>query len=280
MSIELKEVDARKKTGEMRFEKASQYSVLTSHYLITEPNPPPCVMPIKHLYTMSKTFVVVGASSGIGHAIATSLLAQGNRVITISRNTPDLIGNEHLQADVLGADLENIPAPENINGLVYAPGSINLKPFRGLKISDFQADLNVNLLGAVNVLQWAQKSFAADASVVLFSTVAVSQGMPFHASVAAAKGAVEGLVRSLAAEWAPKVRVNAVAPSLTDTPLAERLLNNDAKREGAAKRHPLQRFGTAQDVANAALFLLGDESRWMTGQVLGVDGGISTLRTN
>ena len=125
-----------------------------------------------------------------------------------------------------------------------------------------------------------QKSFAADASVVLFSTVAVSQGMPFHASVAAAKGAVEGLVRSLAAEWAPKVRVNAVAPSLTDTPLAERLLNNDAKREGAAKRHPLQRFGTAQDVANAALFLLGDESRWMTGQVLGVDGGISTLRTN
>ena len=237
-------------------------------------------MPIKHLYTMSKTFVVVGASSGIGHAIATSLLAQGNRVITISRNTPDLIGNEHLQADVLGADLENISAPENINGLVYAPGSINLKPFRGLKPSDFQADLNVNLLGAVNVLQWAQKSFAADASVVLFSTVAVSQGMPFHASVAAAKGAVEGLVRSLAAEWAPKVRVNAVAPSLTDTPLAERLLNNDAKREGAAKRHPLQRFGTAQDVANAALFLLGDESRWMTGQVLGVDGGISTLRTN
>ena len=229
---------------------------------------------------MSKTFVVVGASSGIGHAIATSLLAQGNRVITISRNTPDLIGNEHLQADVLGTDLENISAPENINGLVYAPGSINLKPFRGLKISDFQADLNVNLLGAVNVLQWAQKSFAADASVVLFSTVAVSQGMPFHASVAAAKGAVEGLVRSLAAEWAPKVRVNAVAPSLTDTPLAERLLNNDAKREGAAKRHPLQRFGTAQDVANAALFLLGDESRWMTGQVLGVDGGISTLRTN
>ena len=237
-------------------------------------------MPIKHLYTMSKTFVVVGASSGIGHAIATSLLAQGNRVITISRSTPDLTGNEHLQADVLGTDLENIPAPENINGLVYAPGSINLKPFRGLKISDFQADLNVNLLGAVNVLQWAQKSFAADASVVLFSTVAVSQGMPFHASVAAAKGAVEGLVRSLAAEWAPKVRVNAVAPSLTDTPLAERLLNNDAKREGAAKRHPLQRFGTAQDVANAALFLLGDESRWMTGQVLGVDGGISTLRTN
>lgn len=229
---------------------------------------------------MSKTFVVVGASSGIGHAIASTLLAQGNRVITISRSTPDLTGNEHLQADVLGSDLENIPAPENINGLVYAPGSINLKPFRGLKASDFQADLNVNLLGAVNVLQWAQKSFAADASVVLFSTVAVSQGMPFHASVAAAKGAVEGLARSLAAEWAPKVRVNVVAPSLTDTPLAERLLNNDAKREGAAKRHPLQRFGTPQDVANAALFLLGDESRWMTGQVLGVDGGISTLRTN
>lgn len=237
-------------------------------------------MPCKHLFTMRKTFVVVGASSGIGHAIATTLLRQGNRVITISRNTPDLTGNEHIQADVIGTDLENVPAPENINGLVYAPGSINLKPFRGLKPSDFQSDFNVNVLGAVNVLQWAQKSFAADASVVLFSTVAVSQGMPFHASVAAAKGAVEGLVRSLAAEWAPKVRVNAVAPSLTDTPLAERLLNNEAKREGAAKRHPLQRFGAAQDVANAALFLLGDESLWMSGQVLGVDGGISTLRTN
>jgi NAD(P)-dependent dehydrogenase (short-subunit alcohol dehydrogenase family) len=235
-------------------------------------------MPWKQKIPMSKTFVVVGASSGIGYAIAQNLLAKGNRVITIGRSTPNLVGNHHYQADVLADALENIPAPESINGLVYAPGSINLKPFRGLKISDFQADLNVNLLGAISVLHWAQKSFATDASVVLFSTVAVQQGMPFHASVAAAKGAVEGLVRSLAAEWAPKVRVNAIAPSLTDTPLADRLINTEAKREAAAKRHPLQRIGTAEDVANAALFLLSDESRWMTGQILGVDGGMSAVK--
>ena len=163
---------------------------------------------------------------------------------------------------------------------MYAPGSINLKPFRGLKRSDFEHEFAINALGAVDVLQWAQKTLTATpgASVVLFSTVAVTQGMPFHASVAAAKGAVEGLTRSLAAEWAPKVRVNAIAPSLTNTPLAERLLNNEAKQEAAAKRHPLQRVGTPEDIANAALFLLSEQSSWITGQILGVDGGMSALK--
>jgi 3-oxoacyl-[acyl-carrier protein] reductase len=233
----------------------------------------------KHINLM-KTYAIVGASSGIGLEIAKSLLAGGNEVITLSRRNPYLSGNTHHTVDVLEDELDNIPAPETLNGLVYAPGSINLKPFRGLKTEDFQNDFNVNFLGAVNALKWAQKSLTKSpvSSVVLFSTVAVQQGMPFHASVAAAKGAVEGLTRSLAAEWAPKVRVNCIAPSLTDTPLAERLLNNEKKQEASANRHPLHRVGSASDIAKAALYLLGDDSSWVTGQILGVDGGLSAIK--
>ena len=229
---------------------------------------------------MNKTYVVIGASSGIGYATAKALLEEGNEVITLSRNTPDLSGNTHYTFNVLTDDINTIPLPEQLDGLVYAPGSINLKPFRGLKKTDFQDEMQINFFGAVDALQWAQKPLVATlgASVVLFSTVAVKQGMPFHASVAAAKGAVEGLTRSLAAEWAPKVRVNAVAPSLTNTPLADRLLNNETKQEAAAKRHPLQRYGEAADIANAALFLLSEKSSWITGQIIGVDGGMSTLK--
>ena len=229
---------------------------------------------------MNKTYVVIGASSGIGYATAKALLEEGNEVITLSRNTPDLSGNTHYTFNVLTDDINTIPLPEQLDGLVYAPGSINLKPFRGLKKTDFQDEMKINFFGAVDALQWAQKPLVATpgASVVLFSTVAVKQGMPFHASVAAAKGAVEGLTRSLAAEWAPKVRVNAVAPSLTNTPLADRLLNNETKQEAAAKRHPLQRYGEAADIANAALFLLSEKSSWITGQIIGVDGGMSTLK--
>jgi NAD(P)-dependent dehydrogenase (short-subunit alcohol dehydrogenase family) len=134
-------------------------------------------------------------------------------------------------------------------------------------------------MGAVRTLQQVQPLLMASeqSSVVFFSTVAVQTGMPFHASVAAAKGALEGLGRSLAAEWAPKVRVNVIAPSITDTPLANRFLNNDAKKEKAALRHPLKRVGTTTDVAQLAAFLLSEKSSWMTGQVLGLDGGMSAL---
>jgi NAD(P)-dependent dehydrogenase (short-subunit alcohol dehydrogenase family) len=118
------------------------------------------------------------------------------------------------------------------------------------------------------------------AAIVLFSTVAVQTGLPFHASIASAKGAVEGLTRSLAAELAPKIRVNAVAPSLTDTPLAAQLLSSDDKRSASAKRHPLKRIGTPEDIANTALFLLEDSSAWMTGQIIGVDGGLGTVLVN
>ncbi|MCB0643299.1 MAG: SDR family oxidoreductase, partial [Phaeodactylibacter sp.] len=145
---------------------------------------------------------------------------------------------------------------------------------------DFQQDFEINVLGAVKVLKAARKALvkAGNASVVLYSTVAVGQGMPFHASVAASKGAVEGLARSLAAEWAPKVRVNCIAPSLTDTPLAAGLLSNAAKREASDKRHPLRRVGQPEDIAAMTTFLLSDKGNWISGQVLGVDGGMATLR--
>ena len=151
---------------------------------------------------------------------------------------------------------------------------------RSLKPDAFRSDFEINVIGAIKVLQQTQRLLqkTANSSVVLFSTVAVGQGMPYHASIAASKGAIEGLTKTLAAEWAPKVRVNCVAPSLTDTPLAARLLSSDERREVSAQRHPLKRVGTVSDISEAVCFLLSEKSGWMTGQILGVDGGISALK--
>ncbi|WP_419658064.1 short chain dehydrogenase/reductase [Desulfosarcina variabilis str. Montpellier] len=165
---------------------------------------------------------------------------------------------------------------------MYCPGSIRLRPFHRLKRDDFLADLEINLLGAINAIQACLpglKRATEPSSIVLFSTVAVETGMPFHASIASAKGAIERLTRSLAAELAPKIRVNAIAPSLTDTNLAKTLLSDDGKRSAAAARHPLKRFGSAADIAAAATFLLEDSSSWISGQILAVDGGMGALRT-
>jgi len=227
-----------------------------------------------------KNYLIAGGSSGIGQAIATHLLASGHAVWTLSRrDEAPLAGLRHLIWD---ATADEIPAglPDTLHGLVYAPGTINLRSFRALKPEDFLADFQVNVLGAVRLLQAAQPALrkAEQASVLLFSTVAVAQGMPFHASVAAAKGAVEGLTRSLAAEWAPNIRVNAIAPGLVDTPLAARLLDSEVKRENSAKRHPLGRVGKPEDIAALAGFLLSEKAAWISGQVIGVDGGLSTLR--
>jgi NAD(P)-dependent dehydrogenase (short-subunit alcohol dehydrogenase family) len=214
--------------------------------------------------------LIIGASSGIGAALQQQL--QDWELITLSRSTNPAL-------DV--TQEEGWPSIEGpLDALVYMPGSIRLKPFERIKAKEFAEDFDLNVLGAVRTLQayGPNLKLAEQSSVVLMSTVAVGQGMPFHASVAAAKGAVEGLVRSLAAEWAPRVRVNAVAPSLTNTPLAARLLRNDAQKEAGAKRHPLERVGEADDLASAVRFLISSESSWISGQVLGVDGGLSTLR--
>lgn len=230
-----------------------------------------------------KNILIVGASSGIGSAVADILRGQGANVYSASRHQGDASSVVlHIPFDAQQPDYQGFTQlPDVMHGVVYCPGSINLKPFGRLSADDFKNDFQINVLGAVGVLQAVLPKLkrAEGASVVLFSTVAVQTGMGFHASIAASKGAIEGLTRSLAAEWAAnKIRVNAVAPSLTDTPLAEKLLSTDEKREASNRRHPLGRFGTATDVANAAVFLLSNTSSWVTGQIMGVDGGLGSLR--
>ncbi len=230
-----------------------------------------------------KKYLIVGAGSGIGLETTKQLLDEGHEVYAITRQPENLEGTDKLHTitvDFLSDEWKADELPEVLDGLVYCPGTINLKPIRGLKPADFRHDFEVNVVGAVKVIQAALKALKAsgNASVVLFSTVAVAQGMPFHASVAAAKGAVEGLARSLAAELSPNIRVNVVAPSLTNTPLAARLLSSDEKLEASAKRHPLQRIGQPKDMAAITAFLLSDKASWITGQVIGVDGGLSRVR--
>ena len=232
---------------------------------------------------MKKNILIIGGSSGIGRALV-DLLAPNHNIYVASRSNESLSNAAvtHLTHDVLNDELDVNNLPEQLDGFVYCPGSINLRPFRGLKPATFTEDFNLNVVGAVKCLQAVlpklQKS--EQASLVFYSTVAVTTGMPFHASVAAAKGALEGLTRSLAAEYAPKFRVNCIAPSLTNTPLATKFLNNEAKIEKAEERHPLKKVGTAENIAQMTAFLLGDESQWMTGQILHVDGGIGDLKTN
>lgn len=232
---------------------------------------------------MDNNYVVVGGTSGIGSAVLKRLVESGSRVVNLSRKpeaAPSLPGVTSVAWDALSDPFPADRVPEVLEGLVYCPGTINLKPFGRLKEKDFLDDLQLNLLGAVRAIQScvpALQRAPNRASVVLFSTVAVRTGMPFHSSVASAKGAVEGLARSLAAELAPRVRVNCVAPTVTDTPLAARLLNSEEKRKGAADRHPLQQVGHQDDVAKTVLWLLQDAAM-VTGEVIACDGGLSSLR--
>jgi NAD(P)-dependent dehydrogenase (short-subunit alcohol dehydrogenase family) len=223
-----------------------------------------------------KKYLVIGAGSGIGAATAEELHKQGHQVWSASRREQIATAvYSHQQYDVrTGGTLQ---LPTELDGVVYAPGSIQLKPFHRITPTQFQEEFQLNVLGAISVLQQAMPALqkSGNASVVLFSTVAVQQGMPFHTAVATAKGAVEGLVRALAAEWAPAIRVNAIAPSLTDTPLAERLLSSDEKKQASAQRHPLKKIGTATEIAKAVLYLL--QAEWVTGQIIHVDGGLSAI---
>ncbi|MBZ9730935.1 SDR family oxidoreductase [Salegentibacter sp. JZCK2] len=228
---------------------------------------------------MKRNILLIGGSTGIGLEIAHQLVKE-NKVVVASRNKGELSDDvEHLEFDVLKDNIEDLDLPAEIHGLVYCPGSINLKPFKMLKHKDFEEEMNLNFLSSVKVVQALMPKLksAENASLVFFSTVAVKVGMPFHTSVAAAKGAIEGFAKALAAEYAPKMRVNVIAPSLTDTPLAEKLLSNDSKKEKMSERHPLKRIGNAKDIANAATFLLSEENNWITGQIISVDGGLSTL---
>ena len=220
---------------------------------------------------MLKNVLIIGGNSGIGEVLNEELKASGINTTLVSRSSSN--------TDVTEAE-PNFPEIEGgIDALVYCPGSINLKPFSSLKIADFEADMNVNYFGAVKAIQKYMPNLkqGENPSIVLFSTVAVQKGMPFHCSIGGAKGAIEGLTKSLAAEFAPTIRVNCIAPSLTETPLAVKLLRNDKQRVAAEARHPLKAIGEAKDIADMAAFLISDKAKWISGQIMAVDGGMSTL---
>ena len=229
---------------------------------------------------MKKNILIIGGSSGIGLQIVKKLNVEHN-VFVANRTNDSLSGLNHqyIKVDVSKETLDPSYLPDSLDGLVYCPGSINLRPFRGLKPETFIEDFNLNVMGAVRSINAVLKNLnnSSQASIVLFSTVAVQIGMPFHSSVAVSKGAIEGLTRSLAAELAPKISVNAIAPSLVNTPLAEKFLNSESKMERAVERHPLKKVGSADEIANFAIHLLFNSS-WMTGQILGIDGGIGSTK--
>lgn len=230
-----------------------------------------------------KNILLIGGSYGIGLAIAKELQFENN-VYIASRSSENLadVRATHIAFDATTDTIDTSKLPTIIDGLVYCPGSINLRPFKGLKPEAFETDLQINFISLVKVIQSVLPNLLASeqASIVAFSSVAATMGMPFHTSVAASKGAIEGFAKALAAEYAPKIRVNVIAPSLTDTPLADKFLNNETKQEKSAERHPLKRFGKPEDSAQMATFLLSDKSNWISGQIFHVDGGMSTLLVN
>ena len=229
-------------------------------------------------------YLIIGASSGIGHTLALQLAESGKHVIATFHKNEPVLRNPNIQfhhLNVLEDALSLDFLPDELAGFVYCPGSINLRPFDRIKSADFESDYLLQVVGAIKLLQAVLPRLkkSNNAAIVFFSTVAVGTGLPFHSQVAASKGALEGLTRALAAEYAPNIRVNCIAPSLTDTPLATFLLNSEQKKEVNAMRHPLKRVGTPDDIASMASFLLSEKASWITGQILHVDGGMSSIKS-
>ena len=228
-----------------------------------------------------KNILIIGGSYGIGLELAKELQTENN-VFIASRTNENLSGLviTHIPFDATTDILDTPILPAVIDGLIYCPGSINLRPFRGLKLETFESDMHINFFSMVKVIQnlLPQLTASEQASIVLFSSVAVKMGMPFHTSVSASKGAIEGLTKALSAELAPTIRVNCIAPSLTNTPLAASLLNSEQKVDANAQRHPLKRVGSVNDISEMACFLLSEKASWITGQIMHVDGGMSSIK--
>ena len=229
-----------------------------------------------------KNILLIGGSTGIGYELSQKLKEDNN--IFISTRNQDKFNHPNIKTNELDLDkeFETDWLPDHLDGFIYLPGTINLRPFKGLKPSVFIEDFNINVMGCVKILQKILPKIQAaeNPSIVMFSTVAVKIGMPFHSSVSSSQGAIEGLTRSLAAEFAPKIRVNAIAPSILDTPLAEKFLNSETKLENSRNRHPMKEIGSPKDISEVVKFLLEDNSKWMTGQIIPFDGGMSSVKTN
>ena len=229
-----------------------------------------------------KNYIVIGGSSGIGKAVVDILENEGDTVYsTYNQNETSDRPHVHFQKyDVMNDTLNLESFPDEIHGLVYCPGSINLKPFHRFMEDDFIEDFKLQVLGATKIIQQLlpRMKKSGNASIVLFSTIAVQNGFTFHSQVAMSKGAIEGLTRSLAAEFSPTIRVNAIAPSLTQTNLSSKLLSTDEKIAAQADKNPLKKVGSPKDIAEAVVYLLTDKSSWVTGQILHVDGGFSVIK--
>jgi NAD(P)-dependent dehydrogenase (short-subunit alcohol dehydrogenase family) len=229
-----------------------------------------------------QNYLVIGGSSGIGEAITKELSQNGNSLFASYKNNSkeSTEGIQYFYLDVLSSLHDFSFLPESIDGIVYCPGAIHLKPFARISVEDFMQDYQLQVIGAIKIIQQILPRLknATSASVVLFSTVAVQTGFNFHSLVASSKGAIEGLTKALAAELAPKIRVNCIAPSITNTPLAANLLNTEEKIAANAQRHPLKKIGAPEDIAHLACFLLSKQSAWITGQIIHADGGMSSIK--
>ncbi len=225
-----------------------------------------------------KSVLIIGGSKGIGRSLV-NLLLETTKIITISRS-PSEIKHPNLKEFLCDVLIDKLPEIDKIDAIVYCPGSINLKPISRLKQSDFLNDFSVNVIGGVKVIQEYLPILkqSNNPNILMFSSVATKMGMPFHASVASSKGAVEGLVKSLAAEFAPLIRVNAIAPTLTNTSLATKLLRNDRLKEMSAERHPLKKYLEPEEVAEFASFIISDKAQSLSGQTFEMDYGIVNLK--
>jgi len=212
-----------------------------------------------------KKILLVGSSSDIANYL-------------LKNNNFEFVCLSSQESDFNILDNTTFPKIDNLDGIVYFPGTVNLRPFSNLRSKDFQKDYEINVLGLVNILKHYQLSLNKNASIVTISSIAAGFGMPFHSSISMCKASVEALIRSLASEWAPKIRLNCIAPSLVETKMTERLTNSDMKKESIANKHPLKTIGEVSDISNMISFLLSEKSKWITGQTIRIDGGLSTLR--